>query len=163
MKSIIRRNENSKMGYEIIIKNENNEIIETKEIEIICDDGKTLKLPENPSNRKYFSIKKVEESGGEIELSYKESIKMSPRTLSNNKKIEDYLTEEEKEKIQEIMNNAKKRMEEEKEKTERIKNNPRYKELIKIRKDMENLRNLGIEIPEENFNRINEELEKMGI
>lgn len=80
-----------------------------------------------------------------------------------SKKIEDYLTEEEKSEIEMIMNRAKKRMEEEKEKVEKMKENPRYKELMKVKKNLENLKNLGIDISEENFKKINEELEKMGV
>lgn len=119
-------------------------------------------LPENPY-LKSISLKRIEKNNGEIIIDKIKEKRENSGNMKISKKIEDYLTEEEKEEIQEIMNNAKKRMEEEKENLERMKNNPRYKELIKIRKDMENLRNLGIEIPEENFNRINEELEKMGV
>lgn len=118
-------------------------------------------LPENPY-LKSISLKRIEKNNGEIIIDkIKKEREINSQRIS--KKIEDYLTEEEKSIIEEIMNSAKERMIKERENLEKMKNNPRYKELIKIRKDLENLRNLGIEIPEENFKKINEELEKMGV
>ena len=74
----------------------------------------TLVLPQNPSNRKYFNSKKVDAAGGSIELIYKESKVIGPRVASGEprKKLEDYMTEEEKATIQTIMEAARKRREE---------------------------------------------------
>lgn len=118
-------------------------------------------LPENPY-LKSISLKRIEKNNGELIIDkIKKEREISSERIS--KKIEDYLSDEEKSIIEKIMNSAKERMMKEKENLEKMKNNPRYKELMKIKKDMENLRNLGIEIPKENFDRINEELEKMGV
>lgn len=63
----------------------------------------TLKLPENPSNRKYFNSKKVDAAGGEIELTYKESKHFGARTNGSSststapkKALKEYLNDEDK-------------------------------------------------------------------
>lgn len=114
MKTYITTSTTSTTGYEIVTKDEDNAIVEVKHIESIVDDGKTLKLPENPSNRKYFSIEKVKANNDTIELTYKESVKLGERTSS--KKLEDYLTDEEKKIIEDIMNKARERKEADKKK-----------------------------------------------
>lgn len=58
----------------------------------IVDDGKTIALPANDSNRKYFNIGKFEESknaDGEMPLTYKASIVLGdrPTTIPNAKLI----------------------------------------------------------------------------
>lgn len=108
MKTIIKSSIYSTTGYKIIIIDEN-EI--TTEIEINETDPKNekiLKLPENPSNRKWISIDKITKANGELELDYKPT-----RTIENSsrKRLEDYLTEDERKTIEEIMNRAKERKE----------------------------------------------------
>ena len=74
----------------------------------------TLVLPENPSNRKYFSSKKVDNSEEEcVELTYKESRSLGPREgNSPRKSLVDYLTDEEKIIYEDLMEKAKARREE---------------------------------------------------
>lgn len=97
MKVYINNSLHSTTGYEIVIKDDEGLIVETKPIDTIVDEGKTLKLPENPSNRKYFSLKKVEDADGVIELTYKETIKLGTREPGESKKpLEDYLNDEDK-------------------------------------------------------------------
>lgn len=97
MKTFITRNADAKFGYQI---NFDGKILDVLDI---VDDGKTLKLPDNPSNRKYFSIAKVEAAGGEIELTYKETKTFGPRTTTSTtpktttRGIEEYLEGEDKE------------------------------------------------------------------
>ena len=113
MKTIIRKSQESKTGYEmVIIDDENNE-----NIYLLNDKPKnepfTLILPENPSNRKYFNTKKVDNSGGEIELTYKETMTFGPRSeTSNRKPLEDYLNDEDKELYLSLIEKAKKNREE---------------------------------------------------
>lgn len=106
--TIITRSTNSTTGYALELY-EDGVLTTTLTIDEIVDGGKTLKLPTNPSNRKYFSIRKVEEAGGEIELSYKETIKLGANT--NRKALKDYLTPEEQATIDELMNRARERQE----------------------------------------------------
>ena len=113
-KVFIRKNENAKLGYELVIIDDfNNEIIK----EISSTDPKNpeiLKLPENPSNRKWFSINKIKEN--QIELSYKESKVFGPRNeksekseKSNNlENMIEYLNDEEKILFLELLEKAKK-------------------------------------------------------
>ena len=111
MKTYITRNPESKFGYQVLFDDKILDVLD------IVDDGKTLKLPENPSNRKYFSIKKVEESNGTIELTYKESKTFGPRTnTSTTPKVStkgwmEYLTDEEKTILDEIKTKAERRAE----------------------------------------------------
>ena len=108
MKVYINNSIHSTTGYEIVIKDEDGLVIETKPIDTLVDDGKTLKLPENPSNRKYFSLKKVEDADGVIELTYKETIKLGSREPSESKKpLEDYLNDEDRELYLELVEKAK--------------------------------------------------------
>lgn len=109
MKTYITRNTEAKFGYQIVFDDKAHEILD------IVDDGKTLKLPENPSNRKYFSIAKVEAAGGTIELTYKESKTFGPRTnesstpKTSTKGWTEYLTDEEKAIFDELKAKAEKR------------------------------------------------------
>ena len=100
MTKIITSNE-SKTGYAI----QDGDLI--LNIDEIVDDGKTLKLPENSSNRRYYSIRKVQE--GKTELTYKASMTYGPRTPKKN--WADYLTEEERQIIEDIKNLCLQRME----------------------------------------------------
>ena len=108
MKTFITSNADAKFGYQI---NFDGKILDVLDI---VDDGKTLKLPENPSNRKYFSIAKVEAAGGTIELTYKETKTLGPKTEGNTTKSTtlkwtDYLTEEEKALYEELKAKAENR------------------------------------------------------
>ena len=97
MKVYINNSIHSTTGYEIVIKDDEGLIVETKPIDALVDDGKTLKLPENPSNRKYFNLAKVEAADGIVELTYKETIKLGTREPGESKKpLEDYLNDEDK-------------------------------------------------------------------
>lgn len=100
MTKIIITNE-SKTGYAL---DDNGTILNIDEI---VDDGKTLKLPENSSNRRYYSVKKVQE--GKTELTYKASMTYGPR--EPKKKWEDYLSDEERQVIEDIKNLCLQRME----------------------------------------------------
>lgn len=101
--TIITRSTLSTTGYAIELY-EDGVLVQSLAIEEIVDEGKTLKLPVNPSNRKYFSIKKVEEAGGQIELSYKETRTIKGNT--NRKTAKDYLTAEEQAIIDELLGRA---------------------------------------------------------
>ena len=74
----------------------------------------TLVLPENPSNRKYFSSKKVDNSEEErVELTFKESRSLGPREgNSPRKSLVDYLTDADKAICKDLMEKAKARREE---------------------------------------------------
>ena len=103
-KTFINPNAKAKTGYAIVIKDDN-KVVDTILIEEYDPSNpKSLKLPENPSNRKYFSIEKI---GTGIELTYKESKTLGPR--GSSKKLEDYMTDEEKKLVEEIMNRCKER------------------------------------------------------
>lgn len=98
MKVYINNSLHSTTGYEIVIKDDKGIIVDTKPIDTIVDDGKTLKLPENPSNRKYFNLAKVEAADGIVELTYKESVTLDTRSgePKEKKPLEDYLNDEDK-------------------------------------------------------------------
>ena len=137
MRTTIITSTNSTTGYEIRIVNDDG-IVETKPITEIVDDGKTLKLPENPSNRKYFSIKKVNEANGEIELTYKATVTLGTSTNST-KKLEDYLNESDRELYLALVEKAKKAKEEaaKKPKTEVEKARARYERALAELKKLE--------------------------
>ena len=88
MKTTIRKSTTSTTGYEIVFGDTVLPIDKT-----YPNEPFTLVLPENPSNRKYFNSKKVDNAGGEIELDYKESKKFGPRAAQ--KPLEEYMTEDE--------------------------------------------------------------------
>lgn len=95
MKTIITTNPASQFGYQITFDGQTHDVLG------IVDDGKTLKLPENPSNRKYYAIKKVIEAGGTVELTYKETKTFGPRDPNTTPKAPtkgwtEFLTDEEK-------------------------------------------------------------------
>ena len=96
-KVIIKKSEKSTTGYEmVVIDAEGNE-----KVTLLNDRPKnephTLILPENPSNRKYFSDIKVDKSpDGEVELTYKATIQIGNRIASDKKPWLEYLTDEER-------------------------------------------------------------------
>jgi len=98
MTKIIRDN-TSKTGFSLI----DGDI--TLQIDELVDDGKTLKLPKNSSNRTYYSLKKVTE--GNDELTYKETRTITIKGKDKQVTWEDYLTDEEKI----ILENLKKKVE----------------------------------------------------
>lgn len=79
-----------------LIKGENGFAIEVegtlKPITQLVDEGKTLVLPENDVNRKYFSIKTFENHAvnGELELTYKAPVTIVNKPTSR-KPLEDFL------------------------------------------------------------------------
>lgn len=88
----------------------------TTELVELVDNGKTLKLPENSSNRKYCSVEKALKG---ITLDYKETKTFGPREntqsnesapkKSNAPKLSDLvemLTEEERQVYRDLMNKA---------------------------------------------------------
>lgn len=114
-KTIIRTSTTSTTGYELVIIKDG---IET--VHLLNDRPKnephTLILPENPSNRKYFNDLKVDKSGGQIELTYKETRTLSQRTDTpkvqkiSKPSILEYLTEDEKKIYDELIRKAEFRM-----------------------------------------------------
>lgn len=78
------------------------------------NNPKSLKLPENPSNRKYLSIAAIEKAGGTLELTYK-----APRTMTKSdtpkvqtpkaiKGLEEYLEGDEKAEYLRLVDKAQK-------------------------------------------------------
>lgn len=114
MKTIITTNSKAATGYAIEVHDDDGTIDVTLIEKTYPNEPYTLVLPQNPSNRKYFNSKKVDAAGGSIELTYKESKVLGPRTESSEprKKLEDYMTDEEKATVQAIMEAARKRREE---------------------------------------------------
>lgn len=113
MKVLVRKNNESATGYAIVTTHDDG----TESVQPINHtdpaNAMILKLPENPSNRKWFSIKKVEAAGGEIELTYKESKTLGPRTESAPRKgLEEYLEGEDREMYLALVEKAKKAREE---------------------------------------------------
>lgn len=111
MKTLVRKNTNTKLGYELVVINENGEekILEITELDPMNENS--LKLPENPSNRKYISIKKI---GNELELSHKESKTLGPRNNKTPRKsLVDYLEGDRKQLFLELIEEAKQNRENE--------------------------------------------------
>lgn len=91
-KTIIRTSTVSATGYELVFDGTVVSIDRT-----YPGEPTTLVLPQNPSNRKYFSSKKVDAAGGELELEYKESKSFGPRQESAPRKgLEEWLDEDDK-------------------------------------------------------------------
>ena len=92
MSTIIRKSNTAATGYEIVDNGIVTAIDKTYPAEPF-----TLVLPANSANRKYFNSKKVEAAGGKIELVYKESKTLGPRTESTPRKgLEEYLEGDDK-------------------------------------------------------------------
>lgn len=91
-KTIIRTSTVSATGYELVYDGNVVSIDKT-----YPGEPTTLVLPVNPSNRKYFSSKKVDAAGGELELEYKESKHTGPRSESTPRKgLEEWLDDEDR-------------------------------------------------------------------
>lgn len=113
MKVQITKNSKSATGYAIVTIDDNN--VESVQMIEKTYPGEpfTLVLPQNASNRKYFNSKKVDAAGGTIELTYKESKTLGPRSESSPRKsLEDYLNDEDKALFLSLVEKAKKAREE---------------------------------------------------
>ena len=97
MATFVRTSNNSKTGYELVTVDEKgNEVVVPIDSQPKGEPF-TLILPENESNRKYFSSKKVDAAGGKIELTYKESKTFGHRSESTTRKgLEEYLEGDDK-------------------------------------------------------------------
>lgn len=84
--------------------------------ELDPNNPKSLKLPENPSNRKYLSIERIEKAPNQTyELTTKEARKNGPIERAPKKPDRDYLSDEDKLIYDELMNKIKEAKEAEKE------------------------------------------------
>lgn len=86
---------------ETIYMEDGDEIVELNEyITVDKKSGKeVIKLPENSANRQWIMVDKVTEEG--IELNYKETRTIGAR--GSSKKLQDYMTDEEKQIVADIM------------------------------------------------------------
>ena len=76
--------------------------------ELDPNNPKSLKLPENPSNRKYLSIERIEKSPNQTyELTPKEPRKNGPIERAPKKPDRDYLSDEDKLIYDNLMNKIK--------------------------------------------------------
>lgn len=113
MKVLVRKNSNTNTGYELVTINDAGKEVSVAIDKTYPNEPFTLVLPANEANRKYFNSKKVEAAGGEIELTYKESKTIGPRTESTPRKgLEEYLEGEDKEMYLALVEKAKKAREE---------------------------------------------------
>lgn len=115
MKTVVRYNEEAKYHYEVVeISDDGREVVKPI-VAIDPANPAILKLPENASNRKWLSTKKLETCDGDYELIYKESRTFGPRLpgqSSPRKPLEDYLTEDERKIYDDLMAKARERREE---------------------------------------------------
>lgn len=95
-KTIITTSTTSATGYELVIKYDNGDSTTYPLNEHPKNEPKTLVLPDNPSNRKYFNSDKVDKAGGTIELTYKETKHIDTSKRAPRKVVTEYLTEQEK-------------------------------------------------------------------
>ena len=113
MKVLVRKNSNTNTGYELVTINDAGKEVAVSIDKTYPNEPFTLVLPANEANRKYFNSKKVEAAGGEIELTYKESKTIGPRTESAPRKgLEEYLEGKDKEMYLALVEKAKKAREE---------------------------------------------------
>lgn len=113
MKVLVRKNSNTNTGYELVTINDAGKEVSVAIDKTYPNEPFTLVLPANEANRKYFNSKKVEAAGGEIELAYKESKTIGPRTESTPRKgLEEYLEGKDKEMYLALVEKAKKAREE---------------------------------------------------
>lgn len=107
----IRTSTTSTTGYELVIKDElGNETIQPIQ-STYKNEPYTLILPENPAGRKYMNSKKVDAAGGEIELVAINRNPDAERTYSKKSLLE-YMTPEDKELYEAIMERARQAREE---------------------------------------------------
>lgn len=113
MKVLVRRNSNTNTGYELVTIDDAGKEVTVAIDKTYPNEPFTLVLPANEANRKYFNSKKVDAAGGEIELAYKESKTIGPRTESAPRKgLEEYLEGKDKEMYLALVEKAKKAREE---------------------------------------------------
>lgn len=113
MKVLVRKNSSTNTGYELVTINEAGKEVVVSIDKTYPNEPFTLVLPANEANRKYFNSKKVDAAGGEIELTYKESKTIGPRTESAPRKgLEEYLEGKDKEMYLALVEKAKKAREE---------------------------------------------------
>ena len=113
MKVLVRKNSNTNTGYELVTINDTGKEVAVSIDKTYPNEPFTLVLPANEANRKYFNSKKVDAAGGEIELTYKESKTIGPRTESTPRKgLEEYLEGKDKEMYLALVEKAKKAREE---------------------------------------------------
>ena len=113
MKVLVRKNSNTNTGYELVTINDAGKEVAVSIDKTYPNEPFTLVLPANEANRKYFNSKKVDAAGGEIELTYKESKTIGPRTESTPRKgLEEYLEGKDKEMYLALVEKAKKAREE---------------------------------------------------
>ena len=113
MKVLVGRNSNTNTGYELVTINDAGKEVSVAIDKTYPNEPFTLVLPANEANRKYFNSKKVDAAGGEIELTYKESKTIGPRTESTPRKgLEEYLEGKDKEMYLALVEKAKKAREE---------------------------------------------------
>ena len=113
--TIIRTSTTSSTGYELVIIHDDHEEVHPIEKALPTKSGRTMSLvlPENPSNRQYYTMAKVDEAGGEVELTYKASITLGTTVERSPKKpLEDYLDGEDRELYLALVEKAKKAREE---------------------------------------------------
>lgn len=102
MKTLVSLSTTSATGYELRVIRDDGSIDVLPIDKTYPNEPFTLVLPENPSNRKYFNSKKVDNANGSIELTYKETKTFGPRDpnvtapKAQTKGWADYLTDEEK-------------------------------------------------------------------
>lgn len=115
-RTFITTSTTSTTGYALIERDDNGEVIKTVDLNKTHTHSKTgivtIDLPKNSANRLCINPTKLEKelaNCDEYELPYKDESER--RTYSNGKKVEDYLTEDEKQIIAEIMAKAKARKE----------------------------------------------------
>lgn len=108
---IIRTSTTSTTGYELVITDElGNETVQPIQ-STYKNEPYTLVLPENPAGRKYMNSKKVDAAGGEMELVAINRNPGSERTYSKKSLLE-YMTPEDKELYEAIMERARRAREE---------------------------------------------------
>lgn len=114
MKTSIKKVNNQ---YRLVIIDDNNQVVNDSVIEgRDPKDPSILKLPENPSNRKWLSMKKVDMSlNQELVLDYKETRTLNTHhttgVVKSSKNDIEYLTDEEKVIYQDLMNKIQARKE----------------------------------------------------
>lgn len=97
MKVLVRKNSNTNTGYELVTIDDAGKEVAVAIDKTYSGEPFTLVLPANEVNRKYFNSKKVDAAGGSIELTFKESKTLGPRTESAPRKgLEEYLEGEDK-------------------------------------------------------------------
>lgn len=100
MKVYLKRNPITPTGFELECTYDDGHV-EHVPVTDVTKDGKSYILPDNPSKRKYWSVKRVDEVP--VELTLKEPKTFGPRaSTGERKKLSDYLTDEERATIEGI-------------------------------------------------------------